>query len=113
MIWEISKNSIYWDENFYRKQYPEIVKAGFVPLVHYLTYGIQAGGKKYIPSKYFDNFFRRPVEMENPLLPQPKYRRTFPYLFFRKMYRISIKPILRKIIAYKNKNLNLDIGDFV
>ncbi|GEM_PF-1654544 len=110
-IWNNAKSSPYWDESFYRNRYPEIIEAGYIPLVHYLSYGIREGGKKYIPSKYFDNFFRRPEKYENPLLPQPWYRKTFPYLFLRKMYRLSIKRIVRMILAYTNKNS--DIGAFI
>lgn len=112
--WNLAKKSSYWDENFYRKRYPEIIDKGFIPLVHYLSYGIQAGGKKYIPSKYFDNFLRRPAPGENPFLPKSALKNTFIYLFIRWIFRISIKKlcvILKKIKDSKDKNK--DKGDFV
>lgn len=48
--WEKSKKSKYWDENFYVKEYPEVLLMNYIPLVHYLSIGIYKG---YVPNKFF------------------------------------------------------------
>ena len=73
--WEICKKSKYWDEEYYVNKYPEVKEQGWIPLVHYLSWGIEEGRK---PCKIFENVKLK--KHVNPLLilNKRKYRK---YLF--------------------------------
>ena len=49
--WEMSKKSKLWDEEYYCSRYPDVREKGYIPLVHYLTYGIY---EKRLPSSFFE-----------------------------------------------------------
>lgn len=49
--WELSKKSKLWDEEYYCSRYPDVKEKGYIPLVHYLSYGVY---EKRLPSKFFE-----------------------------------------------------------
>lgn len=49
--WEASKKSKLWDEEYYCNRYPDVNEKGYIPLVHYLSYGVH---EKRLPSKFFE-----------------------------------------------------------
>lgn len=49
--WELSKKSKLWDEEYYCNRYPDVKEKGYIPLVHYLSYGMH---EKRLPSKFFE-----------------------------------------------------------
>lgn len=50
--WEASKKSKLWDEEYYCSRYPDVKEKGYIPLVHYLSYGVY---EKRLPSKFFED----------------------------------------------------------
>lgn len=51
--WNIVKKSKLWDEKYYCKKYPEIIEEGWIPLVHYVSFGSH---ENYYPSAFFEKF---------------------------------------------------------
>lgn len=72
-IYQFCKQSKYWDEQYYIEKYPDVLEKGFVPLVHYLSIGVDEGK---LPSKFFEN--KKILKGKNPIMNNiygivPKY----------------------------------------
>lgn len=103
--WEKSKNSPYWDEQYYINKYPEVLEQGYIPLVHYLTLGKE---KKFFPSRYYEKrkwFVRKGV---NLLIVDSKnyinkLRRRLKALLFSFLVFISLLPGINLVFKKKRK----------
>lgn len=88
--WDICKKSKYWNEKYYCRHNPEVLKQGWIPLVHYLSWGVEEGR---CPSAYFEG--KKIVRGVNPIMA----KRT-----------LSLKNKLRyKIWKHIKKKLNKKI----
>lgn len=90
-IWNICKKSKYWDEKYYTDKYPDVKEKGFIPLVHYLSYGIEEGR---IPSKKFS---KKKIKKGENLLLKKTYIQKIAY----KIYKHIKKHLINKISSKK------------
>lgn len=51
--WNKVKHSKLWDEEYYVNKYPKVIEAGWIPLVHYVSFGSY---ENYFPSAFFEKF---------------------------------------------------------
>ncbi len=107
--WDKSKNSPLWDEQYYVNKYPEIVEAGWIPLVHYLTEGKEKG---FLPSKYFEHPLHRVRKGCNMLcrkkkniIKRLKFKQRFKIASYGILLVLAQIPLLDVLLSRKVRNI--------
>lgn len=106
----ITKNSKYWDEKYYINKYPEVVKNGFIPIVHYLSYGVNLG---LVPSRYFETRKHLIKKDENPVVKKERIQKYL-YLFqkgfdfFKNIFLLILLVVLFPKVKKRIKRVVLD-----
>jgi len=76
---KLIKNSGYFDENWYRQNNPDVIKAGIDPLQHYLEYGgfeSRTPGPKFNSAGYLETYTDVRHSGVNPLIHYLKFGKT-------------------------------------
>ncbi len=104
-IYNLLKNSEWFDEKYYLKKYPTIKKSGINPLLHYLIFGTK---ENKIPSHKFNKIYN--LLKNSEWFDEKYYLKKYPTI-----KKSGINPLLHYLIlGYKegyNPSLNFD-GNF-